>query len=131
MNGSRRNITENCSMSIEQVNSELDDEAKQSAEQDKYSPTELSNYDNHPAVASELYQVEMNTASCTRKTYCRIKMLLQRLIRVFGYCEKCGEEIPPERLQAVPYARMCLRCKNETEAAPKNKFKEGQRGTCS
>ncbi|MGI6669231.1 MAG: TraR/DksA C4-type zinc finger protein [Acetivibrionales bacterium] len=98
-----------------------------SAEQDKYSPTELSNYDNHPAeMASELYQVEMNTALLVHgeNILQDIKDAIAKIDKgLYGYCEKCGEEIPPERLQAVPYARMCLRCKNETEAAPKNKFK--------
>jgi len=27
----------------------------------------------------------------------------------FGRCEECQQEIPRERLQAVPYARYCLR----------------------
>jgi RNA polymerase-binding transcription factor DksA len=27
----------------------------------------------------------------------------------FGRCEECRQEIPRERLQAVPYARYCLR----------------------
>jgi DnaK suppressor protein len=28
----------------------------------------------------------------------------------FGLCEECEEEIPPRRLQAVPYARLCAEC---------------------
>jgi RNA polymerase-binding transcription factor DksA len=98
-----------------------------SAEQDKYSPTELSNYDNHPAeMASEIYQVEMNTALLVHgeNILQDIKDAIARIDKgVYGYCEACGDEILPERLQAVPYARMCLRCKNVAEAAPKNKFK--------
>jgi YteA family regulatory protein len=98
-----------------------------SAEQDKYSPTELSNYDNHPAeMASEIYQVEMNTALLVHgeNILQDIKDAIARIDKgVYGYCETCGEEIPPERLQAVPYARMCLRCKNEAESAPRNEFK--------
>ena len=28
----------------------------------------------------------------------------------FGRCEECGQEIPRERLDALPYARFCTRC---------------------
>lgn len=98
-----------------------------SAEQDMYSPTELSNYDNHPAeMASELYQVELNTALLVHgeKILQEIKDAIARIDKgIYGYCTVCGEEIPSERLEAVPYARMCVRCKNETENAPKLKYK--------
>jgi DnaK suppressor protein len=29
----------------------------------------------------------------------------------YGICEHCGEMIGRERLRALPYARLCLRCK--------------------
>lgn len=29
----------------------------------------------------------------------------------YGKCEKCGEAIPVERLEAIPTARLCVRCK--------------------
>lgn len=29
----------------------------------------------------------------------------------YGTCESCRDEIPPERLEARPYARECVRCK--------------------
>lgn len=28
----------------------------------------------------------------------------------YGYCLKCGKEIPEERLRAIPYAFMCVQC---------------------
>lgn len=28
----------------------------------------------------------------------------------FGICEECRSEIDPKRLQAVPYARLCIHC---------------------
>jgi RNA polymerase-binding transcription factor DksA len=30
----------------------------------------------------------------------------------YGVCEKCGENIPKERLKALPYASLCVRCKS-------------------
>ena len=28
----------------------------------------------------------------------------------YGWCEKCGEQIPKSRLDAIPYAAECVRC---------------------
>ena len=30
----------------------------------------------------------------------------------YGTCEKCGEPIPKERLKALPYAALCVKCKS-------------------
>ncbi len=30
----------------------------------------------------------------------------------YGRCERCGNEIPPARLQAVPHAALCVACKS-------------------
>jgi DnaK suppressor protein len=35
----------------------------------------------------------------------------------FGICEMCGESIPEERLQALPYANLCITCKQKEEKA--------------
>lgn len=35
----------------------------------------------------------------------------------YGICERCSEEISEERLEAVPYARHCIKCKAEIEGA--------------
>ena len=29
----------------------------------------------------------------------------------YGKCEECGKPIAPERLEAVPYAKLCVDCK--------------------
>jgi RNA polymerase-binding protein DksA len=33
----------------------------------------------------------------------------------YGRCEKCGEAIPKNRLDAIPYAADCVRCASEQE----------------
>ena len=33
----------------------------------------------------------------------------------YGNCVGCGEEINPERLEAVPHARLCIACKSKEE----------------
>lgn len=43
---------------------------------------------------------------------------LRRLYRrpeEFGTCEECGQEIGFERLDALPHARLCIRCKEQEE----------------
>jgi DnaK suppressor protein len=32
----------------------------------------------------------------------------------YGKCEKCGAEIPAERLEALPTARLCVSCKQSS-----------------
>jgi DnaK suppressor protein len=34
----------------------------------------------------------------------------------YGVCERCGEPIPPERLEALPYIRLCISCKQRESA---------------
>ena len=33
----------------------------------------------------------------------------------YGHCEECGEEIDPERLEALPRARRCMPCQRRVE----------------
>jgi RNA polymerase-binding transcription factor DksA len=33
----------------------------------------------------------------------------------YGKCLKCGQEIPQERLEAIPYAFMCIQCQTHNE----------------
>ena len=35
--------------------------------------------------------------------------------RNYGLCDKCGEEIPKSRLDAIPYAAECVQCASEQE----------------
>ena len=33
----------------------------------------------------------------------------------YGFCEKCGEPIGEKRLEALPFAKFCIRCQEEEE----------------
>ena len=33
----------------------------------------------------------------------------------YGICERCGQQIDPARLKALPQTTLCLKCKMETE----------------
>jgi RNA polymerase-binding protein DksA len=48
-----------------------------------------------------------------------LKLIDSALTRIkqgkYGYCIKCEKRIPPDRLEAIPYALMCVECKSEEE----------------
>lgn len=51
-----------------------------------------------------------------------IDQALRRLYKspeTFGKCQNCGEDIPFERLDALPHARFCITCKQKEENAKK------------
>lgn len=35
----------------------------------------------------------------------------------YGHCDNCDQEIDPARLEALPWATTCLRCRRKTQAA--------------
>ncbi len=87
------------------------------AEQDKYSPTELSNYDNHPAdMGTEMYQVQFNNALRVHEEH-ELKDIDDALKKIddgsFGKCEFCGKDIDIERLKAIPSVKLCIDCEED------------------
>ena len=95
------------------------------SEQDKYSPGELSNYDNHPAeLGTELFHLQMNSALKVHEENILqdIRDALKRMDSgTYGACARCGGDIPEERLEALPYAKFCIECAEEMEKAQQNK----------
>jgi len=49
----------------------------------------------------------------------RLKLIDSALMRIeqgkYGLCLKCGKKIPRERLEAIPYAFLCIDCKSDDE----------------
>ncbi len=49
----------------------------------------------------------------------RLKAIENAMTRIqqgkYGLCMKCNKKIPRERLQAIPYAVMCIDCKSDEE----------------
>jgi RNA polymerase-binding protein DksA len=49
----------------------------------------------------------------------RLKLIDSALTRIqqgkYGLCLKCGKTIPQARLEAIPYALMCVECKTAEE----------------
>ena len=45
-----------------------------------------------------------------------IQDALARLKRgEYGYCQRCGEDISPARLEAMPHATLCVKCQAQIE----------------
>lgn len=49
----------------------------------------------------------------------RLKLIDSAIARIeqgkYGLCMKCGKKIPKERLEAIPYALLCVDCKTRDE----------------
>ena len=51
-----------------------------------------------------------------RKKLVEIDEALERIKdKTYGICEECGKRITPNRLKIMPFARLCITCKSESE----------------
>ena len=71
-------------------------------------------YGNHMADdASEAFEQAKHLALRQNAEQLLVKVT-DALVRfdqgTYGICERCGREIDPARLTALPYATLCLRC---------------------
>ncbi|WP_169306531.1 TraR/DksA C4-type zinc finger protein [Cohnella pontilimi] len=80
--------------------------------QEAVSSGELSTYDNHPAdIATEAFERERDQA--IDETFSDklqdINAALQRMEQgTYGICEVCENQIPYERLEALPWTAFCV-----------------------
>jgi len=59
---------------------------------------------------------EISLANSILERITQVERALERLDEGgYGYCERCGEAIPVERLAAFPAATLCVRCKQLEE----------------
>ncbi|MEO0086482.1 MAG: TraR/DksA family transcriptional regulator [candidate division WOR-3 bacterium] len=84
---------------------------------------ELSTYRTHIAdLGSDTYQKEIAAYLTTQET--QILMKIDKALRkieegIYGKCEKCNKEIDEGRLEAIPYAELCIDCQRELEKRQK------------
>lgn len=73
----------------------------------------LSDVPVHPAdLGTDAYEEELalDLIEHEERLLAEVNDALDRIEKgTFGRCEACGEEIPRGRLEALPYARYCLR----------------------
>ena len=51
-----------------------------------------------------------------------VDLALRRLAEgTYGFCESCGENIDPARLNVIPTARLCMPCQQRLETMPELK----------
>jgi len=71
--------------------------------------------------ATETSELEKRLAleQRTRDVLSKVERALHKFDEgTYGLCDKCGEAIAPERLEALPQASLCLECKaKETKKA--------------
>jgi len=81
--------------------------------------TEMSTYDDHPAdLASETFEREKDLAleSNIQDLLGKVDTALEKIEdNTYGLCDSCGIEINPNRLEALPWASLCLNCQDRLE----------------
>jgi RNA polymerase-binding protein DksA len=76
-------------------------------------------FDNHPGdAATTTFERELEqTLEGTSETI--LKAIDRALARIedgtYGTCQRCGQAISEERLEAMPYAELCIDCKRKAE----------------
>jgi RNA polymerase-binding protein DksA len=82
--------------------------------------TELSSYEDHPAdLASETFEREKDIAigESVESLLNQVETALEKVERgTYGTCDACGRPIKKARLQALPFATLCLECQGRLES---------------
>jgi RNA polymerase-binding protein DksA len=77
-------------------------------------------YGNHMADdASEAFEQAKDLAlrQNAKQVLAKVEDALERFDRgTYGLCEKCGTEIDPARLRALPYVILCLNCQRRFDS---------------
>lgn len=88
----------------------------------KESLQELSVYDQHPGdIGTETFEMEKDASiiESVRAALEDVDAATSRLeAGTYGKCQRCGEPIPDDRLEAMPAARYCVEHQAEVEGVP-------------
>lgn len=81
--------------------------------------SELSSYDNHPGdLGNETFEAERNYSFRTRDKFLlsEVDAALNKIAEgTYGKCEVCHKDIERDRLEIMPYTRLCVHCENDFE----------------
>lgn len=105
---------------LQKIITHMEEGALEMSVQDSIS--ELSMYDNHPAdLGSETFERSKDLA-LRDEMEIQLNKVEDAISNIetgaYGKCAACGEEIPIERLEAVPSTAMCIKCKKAEEQLP-------------
>ena len=93
---------------------ELDDRLAKITDDVKHVAEPLAKDFAEQATQSENDEVLDYLGNATRTEIEKVKQAISRLDSGnYGICEVCGEPISKERLKAIPYACMCIKCANQ------------------
>src|SRR6266550_4700337 len=70
-------------------------------------------YGSQAAAASQVFEQQRDLAlrDRARQQLAEVEAALTRLEQgTFGRCTRCGKDIAPERLEALPWAALCIEC---------------------
>jgi len=103
----------------EDLTGDIKNIARENLKSQKESSGDLSGYSYHMAdMASDSYdrELSLNIAGGEQELVYEIDEALKRIEEgKFGHCFECGKIIPRKRLNAVPYAKYCIKCKSKEE----------------
>ena len=70
------------------------------------------------ALSSASVEIGSQIAEASSRELKLVEMALQRIDdKSYGKCQACNKNIPLARLQALPYAVLCIKCKRVAEEA--------------
>jgi len=79
-----------------------------------------NNYRDHMAdqgSATFARELDMTLEDSAREMLAQVDAALARMDSgEYGKCKRCGADIPLARLEAVPYADLCIECKEREES---------------
>jgi DnaK suppressor protein len=86
-------------------------------EQDKLQHYIEENPDPFDLADKHLHQeITTNRLGTMEERLLQATVALQRLDEgLYGICARCGHDIDPERLKAMPYATLCVNCQKRLE----------------
>jgi len=68
-------------------------------------------------VLAEQRDLAVHLLGTSTRTQREVRAAVDRLAGGdFGICEQCGRNIPAKRLDALPWARRCMKCQQKVEA---------------
>jgi RNA polymerase-binding transcription factor DksA len=92
--------------------------------------SELSNAPFHLGdMGTEEFLYDMNTTLLANEQFivAEVRDALNRIERgTYGICESCGQPIASARLEALPFARFCVKCAETNDQTPQVSLDEGR-----
>ena len=98
---------------------QVKNEMQSAGENERESTSELSSMDQHQAdVGTELFDRErdLGILEAVEGELAEVERALVRIDEgTYGTCEACGKQIGDDRLEAQPYARLCVQDQQQAE----------------